>query len=70
MQIRRRLFVAAVATLFGGLVAGGPAAAEQKVMLNPEIRQRLMALEPLRGPGVDRALFDGRPLLVTFFASW
>ena len=50
------------------LPASGPAAGEIK--LTADVQARLMALEPLRGNGINGTAFDGRPVLVTFFASW
>ena len=38
-------------------------------MLTDDIKAQLMALPALRG-AVTPAAFDGRPVLVTFFASW
>jgi len=44
--------------------------ADGKVVLTAVSKKTLLALKPLRDQGVDRALFDGKPLLVAFFASW
>ena len=41
----------------------------QKASLNSGLRNKLKSLETIRG-AVDDTAFDGRPLLVTFFASW
>ena len=38
--------------------------------LTPQVQDGLIAAEPVRGPGVDRELFNGKPVLVVFFASW
>lgn len=50
--------------------AVSPAKAGGPTQLTAELKQSLMALKPLRGAAVDRAVFDGKPLLVVFFASW
>lgn len=64
-----KLLLAVVITGF----AIGPTAsvkAENKITLTNEVKQRLMELKPMRGAGVNNTAFDGRPVLVTFFASW
>ena len=68
-MIRRRLLLL-LAAVSAFAVLSGPSMAADKVTLTPDVRQRLLALEPLRTAPADRALFDGRPLLVVFFASW
>ena len=45
-------------------------AAENRILLDDDIKARLMALTPLRRNGISADAFDGRPVLVTFFASW
>ena len=45
-------------------------AAENRIILDDGIKARLQALTPLRRDGVGAGAFDGRPVLVTFFASW
>ena len=45
-------------------------AAETRILLDDGIKARLMALTPLRRNGISADAFDGRPVLVTFFASW
>lgn len=52
------------------VLAGVPAQAQNKITLTPEIKQRLIDAPPLRGDGVTREAFNGKPVLVTFFASW
>lgn len=44
--------------------------AGQGIALNNHVQDGLIAAEPVRGPGVDRELFNGKPVLVVFFASW
>lgn len=62
---------AAMAALFAAtLTAAAPGHAEDGPVLDAALQARLMALEPIGGRAVDRALFDGRPVLVLFFASW
>ncbi len=52
------------------VLAGVPAQAQNKITLTPEIKQRLIDAPPLKGDGVTREAFNGKPVLVTFFASW
>lgn len=44
--------------------------ASQAIELNKQVQDGLIAAEAVRGPGVDRQLFNGKPVLVVFFASW
>lgn len=44
--------------------------ASQTIELNKQVQDSLIAAEAVRGPGVDRQLFNGKPVLVVFFASW
>ena len=44
--------------------------AGQAIALDERVQDGLIAAEPVRGPGVDRQLFNGKPVLVVFFASW
>lgn len=52
------------------VLAGVPAQAQNKITLTQEIKQRLIDAPPLKGDGVTREAFNGKPVLVTFFASW
>ena len=52
------------------VLAGVPAQAQNKITLTQEIKQRLIDAPPLKGAGVTREAFNGKPVLVTFFASW
>jgi len=65
-MLRRRDFI--LSTLALPLLAAQPAAAQQP-SLDEGLRNNLKSLEVLRGK-VDDSTFDGRPVLVTFFASW
>ncbi len=65
-MLRRRDFI--LSTLALPLLAAHPAAAQQP-SLDEGLRNNLKSLEVLRGK-VDDSTFDGRPVLVTFFASW
>jgi cytochrome c biogenesis protein CcmG/thiol:disulfide interchange protein DsbE len=65
-MLQRRDFI--LSTLALPLLAAKPAWA-QKASLDAGLRDNLKSLEALRGT-VDDTAFDGRPLLVTFFASW
>ena len=40
------------------------------VQLTDGIKSALAAAKPVRGDAVDREMFNGKPLLVVFFASW
>ncbi len=65
-MLRRRDFI--LSTLALPLLAAQPAAAQQ-ASLDEGLRNNLKSLEVLQGK-VDDSAFDGRPVLVTFFASW
>ena len=68
MRILRLFLLAA----FGAsvLTAAAPAKANKDLVLTPSIQAELMAAKPVRGKGVDRETFNGKPVLVVFFASW
>ena len=66
-MLRRREFI--LSSLALPLLAAGPAVAQQ-ARLDDSLRDTLKSLEPLRDKPVDDSAFDGRPVLVTFFASW
>jgi thiol-disulfide isomerase/thioredoxin len=65
-MLRRRDFI--LSALAVPLLAVRPAAAQQ-TSLDDDLRNILKSLDSLRGT-VDDSAFDGRPVLVTFFASW
>jgi hypothetical protein len=44
--------------------------AGQEFVLSKKVQDALIAAEPVRGPKADRQLFNGKPVLVVFFASW
>ena len=44
--------------------------AGQTIELNKQVQDGLIAAKTVRGPGVDRQLFNGKPVLVVFLASW
>ena len=46
------------------------AVGETTIKLSAEIQGRLIAAEPIKGRRVDREMFNGKPIIVTFFASW
>ena len=68
--MKKIAFVLFLVLGLGAFGAVPSAKAGSPSQLTPELKQSLMALKPLRGTGVDRAMFDGKPLLVVFFASW
>ncbi len=67
-----RRFAFPVLILAAFVLASAPASAQaqNKITLTPEIKQRLIDAPPLKGDGVTRETFNGKPVLVTFFASW
>ncbi len=66
MGLRRIFFLLIVAVA----VAFFARAHAAEVSLSTGVKQAIAAAAPLRPPAEDRELFDGRPLLVVFFASW
>ncbi len=50
------------------MVSLSPASARGPEQLTPEVQQHLASLNPLSSR--DRIPFEGRPVLVKFFASW
>ena len=58
------IFSAAVA------LAAPPAQATANVTLNDSIKASLLAAQPVLGKKVEQETFDGKPVLVVFFASW
>lgn len=65
-MLDRRAFIAAAATLPAAMLAGTPARA---ATLDGALKSGLKGLQVIRGPVTD-ANFDGRPVLVTFWATW
>lgn len=65
-MLDRRTFIAAAAGLPAFALAGAPALA---AILDDAFKANLKSLRPLRN-GVTDAYLDGRPLLITFWASW
>ena len=65
-MLDRRAFIAAAAGLPTAMLAGAPARA---AILDDALKSNLKRLQVMRGPVTD-ASFDGRPVLVTFWASW
>ncbi|MBL6957769.1 MAG: hypothetical protein ISR52_02225 [Rhodospirillales bacterium] len=63
-----RIFIAAAFGLLA--VFAQPATAQAELRLSDNVKQHLIAAKPVKGPGVDRQLFNGKPVLVVFFASW
>ncbi len=70
MKLIRNLFFVA----FGIFVFVAPLRADsgQKIYLSDSVKAALIAAKPVQGTsmGVDQNAFDGRPVLVSFFASW
>lgn len=65
-MLDRRAFIAAAAGLPAAMLAGVPAHA---ATLDDTLKTNLKGLRVMLGPVTD-ASFDGRPVLVTFWASW
>lgn len=65
-MLNRRAFIAAAAGLTAVSLTGLPA---QAATLDDAVKANLKSLQVMRGPVTDAA-FDGRPVLVTFWASW
>lgn len=70
LKTRRRLLFAAIALIAACVGPQRNLHAEPPVRLDAKAQALLKALTPLRPPAIDRSLFDGRPVLVKFFASW
>ncbi|MDA0241052.1 MAG: hypothetical protein O3A84_13640 [Proteobacteria bacterium] len=68
MKLLRKLHWVAFGAFI--LAAAPQANANQGLTLNETIQQTLMTAEPVRGQAVDKQIFNGKPVLVTFFASW
>jgi len=64
----RRSFLAFF--VVAGLAATAPASAADPMRMTDAIKAHLTALKVLQAAEGKRALFDGRPLIVVFFASW
>ena len=47
-----------------------PLNASERIKLNERVQGGLIAAQPILGRSVDRQLFNGKPVLVVFFASW
>jgi cytochrome oxidase Cu insertion factor (SCO1/SenC/PrrC family) len=52
------------------LVGNGTAHASQGVQLTDSVKAAIAAAKPVRGDAVTREMFNGKPVLVVFFASW
>jgi cytochrome oxidase Cu insertion factor (SCO1/SenC/PrrC family) len=52
------------------LIASGPTSASQGVQLTDSVKAAIAAAKPVRGDAVTREMFNGKPVLVVFFASW
>tara|TARA_B100000676_G_scaffold274300_1_gene293660 strand:- start:588 stop:752 length:165 start_codon:yes stop_codon:yes gene_type:complete len=44
--------------------------ARADLKLTDSIKSALAAAQPIHGDRFDREMFNGKPLLVVFFASW
>ncbi len=61
-----------ILTIFSAVVAlASPAAiAGPGLSLSESVKAGLIAAQPVLGKKVGQETFDGKPVLVTFFASW
>lgn len=66
-SIRALLLIAVGAFVIS---ATQPAAANSNLSLTESVKAGLMAAKPVKGNAVDREMFNGKPILVVFFASW
>lgn len=68
MKISRFFILfAAGAALF---MSAPNASANQNMRLDAGVQKSLLAAKSVLGKAVDRQSFNGKPVLVTFFASW
>ena len=51
-------------------IAGQAAQAGPGLSLTESVKAGLLAAQPVLGKKVGQETFDGKPILVTFFASW
>ncbi len=65
----KNLFVISVFSAVIALASSG-AIAGPNLSLTESVKAGLMAAQPVLGKKVGQETFDGKPLLVTFFASW
>jgi len=64
-----QLFIAAAVSAF--LLTAAPSAkAGPGLSLSESVKAGLLAAQPVLGKKVGQETFDGKPVLVTFFASW
>jgi hypothetical protein len=57
--------------MFAAAQTASSARAADGVRLTDAVKQHLIAAQPVRDDaGVERDSFDGKPVLVLFFASW
>jgi thiol-disulfide isomerase/thioredoxin len=66
----RRLTIASALTIVSALVAFAFPAVADTVRLNPAQIEHLSSLKHIDGRKIDAARLSGRPVLVSFFASW
>ena len=65
----KKLFVIAI---FGTVVALMPPAAQAGpgLSLSESVKAGFLAAQPVLGKKVGQETFDGKPVMVVFFASW
>jgi len=68
MKTLRTFFIVA----FGAFIlsAPEPASANQNLVLTDSVKNILMSAKSVMDRNVNRETFNGRPVLVVFFASW
>ena len=52
------------------LTAPRPAEANQNLVLTDSVKKILISATPIMDRDVNRETFNGKPVLVVFFASW
>ncbi len=57
--------------LYVGFLSAVPSAgADQILNLSKNIKEILLQAKPVLGKKVSQKTFNGKPILITFFASW
>ena len=57
-------------TLSNSTTATAEANLNIKDQIKDRIKAQLIAAEPMRRSGVAESIFDRKPILISFFASW
>ncbi len=68
MKLAQLIFVTAFSAFV--LLAAPATKAGPGLSLSESVKAGLLAAQPVLGKKVGQETFDGKPVLVTFFASW